>query len=458
MLYSGEEPFSFSLIAPYGNLAALFAKYTVGLPCTLSVREGVGLDEAPEAALQELANSKPDVIFSRGGTADYIRACVDVPVVSIPTTALDLLRTLRPFAGKVDRVAFFHYERQMPEVQLVARTLNMTIDEYSFRTTEELESHLIAARAGGAELALGGILVLRLRDFSGIEGVLVEAGEDAVQRAVNEAFSIARVRRIEQQRQARMRTLLNSVTEGGIATDETNALTLINPTAERLLGVKAADVLGRDAREIVPNSRTAEVIRSGLAELDDIQDMGGVTIVANWVPVVVDGKPVGVVCTFSEAGRIQQVEQTLRETMKTKGFQARYCLEDVVTFDAGMLATKELAAMYAATDATIVLEGESGTGKELFAQGMHGKSGRSKGPFVAVNCAAIPETLLESELFGYEEGAFTGAKRQGKSGFFELATGERCFWTRSASFPGPCRRVSCACSRNGKSCAWAGPA
>jgi len=415
------KPYAFSLIAPYGNMASLFAKCTANLPCALSIHEGVSLDQAAELAVREVAEQRPEIILSRGGTADYIRSSVDIPVVSIATTALDLLRTLQPFAGKVRKVAFFHYQTRMPEVQLVGTVLGITINEYTFHTREEMVSRLVEAKARGAELAFGGILVVRMRDVSGIEGVLVEAGEDAVQRAVNEAVSIARIRRVEMQRQARMRIILDSVTDGILATDENNALTLLNPAAEKMLGIAASDALGLDARKVVPNTRTAAVLESGEPELNDIQKMGDVTIVTNRVPIAVDGHTVGVVCTFTEADRIQQAEQTLRGTLKVKGFQARYRLDNIITRDAAMQGIKELAAMYAATDATILLEGESGTGKELFAQGVHCKSARSKGRFVAVNCAAIPESLLESELFGYEEGAFTGAKRQGKFGFFEMA-------------------------------------
>ena len=416
-----DEPFLFSLIAPYGNLAALIAKLVANLPCVLSVHEGISLDEAAATAEREVVEKRPEVIFSRGGTADYIRSAVDVPVVSIPTTALDLLRTLLPFCGRVRKVAFFHYQRPLPEVQLIAQILGITIDEFTFHTREEMVSRLIEAKARGAELALGGVLVIRTRDVTDLEGVLVEAGEDAVQRAINEAISIARVRRIEMQRQARMRTILDSVTDGIFATNERNELTLINPAAEKLLGVAAHEAIGVDARTVVPNTRTGEVLQSGQAELNEVQDMGEVTIVTNRVPIIVGGKAVGVVCTFTEADRIQLAEQHLRGTLKVKGFQARYSLDDILTCDPAMLALKELATMFASVDATILLEGESGTGKELFAQGIHRKSARNKGRFVAVNCAAIPETLLESELFGYEEGAFTGAKRQGKSGYFEMA-------------------------------------
>lgn len=415
------EPYSFSLIAPYGNMTALVSRMVAGLPCVLSIHEDVSLEHAPAVALREVEERRPEVIFSRGGTAAAIRAAVDVPVVSIPTTALDLMRTLWPFAGRVRRVAFFHYQTRMAEVQLAAQILGITIDEFIFHNGDEMVSRLIEAKNRGAELALGGILVIRMRDVTGLEGVLVEAGEDAVQRAVNEAVSIARIRRIELQRQVRMRIILDSVADGILATDETNTLCLMNPTAEKLLGVSAQETLGQDVRHVAPNTRTAEVLLSGEAELDEITDMGGATFVTNRIPIKIGGKTVGVVCTFTEAYRIQQAEQHLRGTLKVKGFQARYHLDDILTNDPAMLALKKLTAKYAATDATILLEGESGTGKELFAQGIHKKSSRSKGSFVAVNCAAIPETLLESELFGYEEGAFTGAKRQGKAGYFEMA-------------------------------------
>lgn len=416
-----DEPYLFSLIAPYGNMAVMIARATAGLPCILHVREGVSLDKAPAVALREVEEHNPEVLFSRGGTAESIREAVTIPVVSVQTTALDLLRTLRPFAGRVRKVAFFHYQKPMPEVQFVAQVLGIAIDEFTFYTKGEMVSRLIEAKTRGAELAFGGILVVEMRDVSGLEGVLVEAGEDAVQRAVNEAISIARIRRMEKQRQARMKTILDSVTDGILATDAANALTLMNPAAEKLLGVTAQEALGRDIRLVVPNTRAAEVLLSGRAEIDEIQDVGNTTIVTNRIPIMVNGKAVGVVCTFTEAHRIQQAERHLRGALKVKGFQARYRLDNILTSDPAMLALKDLTAMYAKTDATVLLEGESGTGKELFAQGIHKQSARSKENFVAVNCAAIPETLLESELFGYEEGAFTGARRQGKSGFFELA-------------------------------------
>ena len=414
-------PYTFAIIAPYGNMAALAKKLAADMPCALLVRDTVALDEAAAIAKKVSEESAPDVILSRGGTAEYIRAVVDVPVVSVSTTALDLLRTLLPFAGQVKRIAFFNYKEPMLGVDMVGKTLGIVIDEYLFHTRDDMISDMVRAKAEGAELGVGGVLISQMRELCGLPGILLEAGEDAVLRSLREAFSIAQVRRDAQQRQARLRTILNTIAEGILVTDEKNILTLMNPSAERLLSLKASEALGKPAQAVVPNTQTRRVLESGQPELGEVQEMGGNTVVTSRVPIIVNGQAVGVVCTFAEAGRIQQAEQRLRGKMRAKGFYARYRLDDIVTQNPAMHALKELARLYAGTDATVLLQGESGTGKELFAQGIHQASPRRHGPFVAVNCAAIPESLLESELFGYEEGAFTGARRQGKAGLFEVA-------------------------------------
>lgn len=143
------------------------------------------------------------------------------------------------------------------------------------------------------------------------------------------------------------------------------------------------------------------------------------------------------VCTFADSGRIQRAEQRLRHQMRNKGFVARYDFENILTDDPAMLTLKSLAQTYAAANATVLIQGETGTGKELFAQGIHHASRRAEGPFVAINCAAIPESLLESELFGYEEGAFTGARRSGKAGMFELAHQGTLFLDEVGELPLP---------------------
>ena len=141
----------------------------------------------------------------------------------------------------------------------------------------------------------------------------------------------------------------------------------------------------------------------------------------NRVPINVDGVVKGVVATFQEVTQIQKAEHTIRQSLYGKGLVTKYTFHDILTVDPKMKKLIEVARDYSSTIATVLIQGESGTGKELFAQSIHSQSSRANGPFVAVNCAALPPQLLESELFGYVEGAFTGAKKGGKIGLFELA-------------------------------------
>lgn len=130
-------------------------------------------------------------------------------------------------------------------------------------------------------------------------------------------------------------------------------------------------------------------------------------------------------------------------------------LSGLITADPRMLQVCRMVERVAPSDATVLLLGDSGTGKEVLARAVHDLSNRAKERFVAINCAAIPENLLESELFGYEKGAFTGATRQ-TIGKMNTPTRARCSWTRSAIFRRACRPSSCAFCRSARSSAWAG--
>ena len=147
------------------------------------------------------------------------------------------------------------------------------------------------------------------------------------------------------------------------------------------------------------------------------QRIGNTTIVGNRVPIVLGSEVEGVVFTFQDVTHIQQVEKEVRRKLYLKGHVARHAFKDIITQDEEMHEIMELASRFASANSTVLLLGETGTGKELFTQSIHNVSKRSNGPFVAVNCAALPESLLESELFGYEEGAFTGSKKAVNPGF-----------------------------------------
>lgn len=147
------------------------------------------------------------------------------------------------------------------------------------------------------------------------------------------------------------------------------------------------------------------------------------------------GKEIGFYFCIQEITYIKKLEQNLSKMLRDKGQIARYTFDDIKTNSVNMENTKNLAKKIAKSDYTVLITGESGTGKELFAQSIHNESDRRNQPFIAINCAAMPENLLESELFGYEEGAFTGALKGGKKGLFEQAHNGTVFLDEIGDMP-----------------------
>lgn len=227
---------------------------------------------------------------------------------------------------------------------------------------------------------------------------------------------------------AQLEAILELVDEGIVAVDGAGKVVFANPPAHRILGRRTdpAEALG-----------LLEVAKSGKAEAGVICSVGTRKIVVTKVPLP-GGKldtSDGVVATLREAGDIRGMELRLRAATLKPGLVAKYSFSDILGESTAVTELKRRAAYMSGSDATVLICGESGTGKELFAQAIHAASQRRDKPFVAVNCAALPETLLESELFGYEEGAFTGARRGGKPGLFELAHLGTVFLDEVAEMP-----------------------
>lgn len=410
-----------ALISTYPGMTVIFKQ--------LAEQEGFNpyitvatLSEA--AAIAKKIEPQVDVILSRGGTAEYIKEAVEIPVVAVPVTPFDVMRSIyenKRYMAQHKKIALFSYKEKMPGIRDIEIMLGLKIHEYTFRLQEEIESGIQDAKQQGILIVMGGILAMQLAHTYGLEGILIECGEEAVYRSMNEAVNLAELRRVERSRAARIKVVLDSVVQGVIATDELGCVTIYNPAAERIFNIPGEQVLGRQVQDVIPNTKMHKVLESGEMQMAELQDVNGGIIATSRIPIMIGSKRVGVVSTFEDVTKIQYLEQQIRKQMHAKGFIAKYTFQDILTVSLIMMELKEMAALYASTDSSVLIQGESGTGKELFSQSIHCNSKRSSGPFVAVNCAAIPEHLLESELFGYEGGAFTGAKKEGKQGLFELA-------------------------------------
>lgn len=222
-----------------------------------------------------------------------------------------------------------------------------------------------------------------------------------------------------------LETVLNTVQEGIIATDRLGRIVNMNTSAKKILGLSADDAAGRSLSDIFPGLEIHDAIQNG-REIPNRE----ITRIINGrrVHCLVTAKP------WAEGKDARGIVATVREMAEVRKFVSQlsnqtvhYTLDMIIGDSPILQSTKAAAAKAADCNTTVLIQGESGTGKELFARAIHCGGDRRNKPFIAINCAAIPEELLESELFGYEEGAFTGARRGGKPGKFELADGGTIF-------------------------------
>lgn len=231
-------------------------------------------------------------------------------------------------------------------------------------------------------------------------------------------------------------SLLEDMCEGAIAVDRQARIVWINQKYRHLLGIDPAeDVLGRDVEEVIPRSLLRDVIETARPILLDIMQFGERSFVVTRLPILtaageVDGA-VGFVLfdrldylkpLMGKFTRLQDELQAARRQLAGQR-RAKYSFSQLIGASPAIMEVKRLARRAAQTDQTVLLLGETGTGKELIAQAIHASSPRSAGPFVGVNVAAIPETLVEAELFGVAPGAYTGADKKGRDGKFKIAAG-----------------------------------
>lgn len=223
-----------------------------------------------------------------------------------------------------------------------------------------------------------------------------------------------------EEREFKIKAVLDSVSEGIIAVNEAGMITAFNPAAEDILKISAGEVLGKNIREA---PWTDVLLHSGLEEgkptnhkkISLPMPRGKINVLASSRPLIDEqGDNVGAVFCIKDMSEVKRLVYTVTRPQLTT-------FSDILGGSESLKKVLDLAKMVAKGDSTVLIRGESGTGKELFAQAIHMESFRKGKPFVPINCAALPDNLLESELFGYVEGAFTGASKGGKPGLIEYA-------------------------------------
>ena len=377
-------------------------------------------DEAVEVARELDRRRDVDVFVSAGANGAYLRDTVSRPVVQIEVTGIDLLRALLKARKLSEQVALVTYRQRNVEFDDVKQLLDLDVEQRAYTTIDDAKEQFQELAARGYKVIIGSSLVVELAERQGLTGILVYSAH-SVDNAFERAVEICHVARAEEARTERLNAILRHIDAGVVAVDAGERVQSLNPAAESLIGQAEPDALGKRLSDIAPALSLAGTIQSGAIEVQQIERIGHRTIVTNRIPIMSNGAVTGAVLTFQDAHAIEHADRNIRAQNRAWNTAAKYQLANAVGASPAMQRARSLAAQYAKTDATILITGESGTGKELFAQGIHNAGRRRNRPFVAINCAAIPEPLLESELFGHEEGSFTGSRRGGKTGLFETA-------------------------------------
>jgi propionate catabolism operon transcriptional regulator len=378
-----------------------------------------GLDAAVPAG-KKMEQEGVEVIIGRRGTASLLRRNLKIPILAIPISFPDIFLNIRDACPMGRKILLTSYgEEKIEGAELLQELFNVTLIHGFFHDASSLETTIIWGKEQGCEIIIGGGISRFLAEKHGLRSVELRPNEGAIITTIEGALSVAGANREEQEKTLRYRTIMDTTSEGIIALDKNGIITAINHAALQFLGLPE-QMVNKPFFDYVPGGHVHEVLGSGRPLPNKLERLGSEMFVTNHIPLQVGTEIVGEVITFRDVPNVVRAENEVRRSL-VKGLVAKHTIENFVHAHPVMKHVVEKVRKFSRVDSTVLITGETGTGKEILAQSMHTLGPRRKGPFISMNCAAIPDQLLESELFGYEEGAFTGSRHGGKPGLFELA-------------------------------------
>ena len=376
-------------------------------------------DTAVDAVLALHARTPIDALVVAGASGAWLRERVDIPVAMVEVRGFDLLGALARARALSPRVALVTFGTQSEHLAQFDAQFGASIAQFIYHGPEDAQSCVQAMQAAGMGAVVAPGLIADLAEEAGMASVLLYS-DAAVQQALREGLLLARQRLAERTRHQRLETILGQLQDGVVAVDCEQRIQALNPTMAALLGMSAERLHGQALGAVAPQLDMAATLKYRESS-EDVVQLATRTQVVRRAPIVENGVLTGALLVCRDPQTIQSADRHLRANQRQRSAGVRWRIDDYLGDSPAVQRLRALARQCAGSDATVLIMGESGTGKELVAQGIHRASRRAAQPFLAVNCAALSESLLESELFGYEEGSFTGARRGGKTGLVEAA-------------------------------------
>ena len=373
-----------------------------------------------------------DIIVVRGMTSRALsEKYPETTIVDIKMDAFDvssaLLEAKKKFPG-IRKIGLILPSSSICSASILTELLGIEVVMREVRGEEHMESTLREMVKEGCEVFIGGLTLKRVSEKMGLEYVHIKTGPSAIESSIKDAITAAHILDRERSRLGLMKSLVNNTPDSLLIIDDKGKITAANHAASSFF--RRPDLVGMEAKELFPLE-----IYSVCDDVEVVQTIGDQTVLITEHPVHIEGEKRATYVSLRLVEDIRRTEKKIRSKLQEKGLTAKYSFSDIVTEQVEMKQLVAKALRYAHVEGNVLLTGETGTGKELFVQSMHNASPRRDKPFVAVNCAALSEQLLESELFGYTEGSFTGAQKGGKTGLFELAQGGTIFLDEIGEMP-----------------------
>ncbi|WP_372995026.1 sigma 54-interacting transcriptional regulator [Lutispora sp.] len=424
------------IYSTYPELEKIAREFTIKKGYHVEVANCV-LDRAVEVAKEYEARGF-DIIISRGATGAMIDKAVKTPVVNIEITNFDIIKALNEAKKLGRKIALYLFDRDLRynDLDFIREVLNISKEDfeiYYFENVSELREKVSKAYYNGMEVVVGiGAYTIEIGKSYDMKTIMVNSQSEAIYNAFIQAenmidvvYKLRKVNRF-------FDVLTQEEILGLIFLDDNREIKYMSDNICTYLKINPSLFIGRKVDEAF---KDIPLFKPLLTEKKNyISYCKGSDLSVKEIALQSGGEILGYAIKIQYATYGDDVLSTkeleannARSYANKSGLKARYTFDDYIGNSEVVVNLINKAKSYSKTDANILISGESGTGKEVIANGIHNESPRRDGPFVAVNCAALPQSLLESELFGYEEGAFTGAKKGGKVGIFELAQGGTVF-------------------------------
>jgi transcriptional regulator, propionate catabolism operon regulatory protein len=376
-----------------------------------------------ERTLEKIPASA-SVIVSRGGLGEYLHTEAKIPYVHIPVTPYDLLRAVSQVYGKGYRkIVVLMFDQIINDTEAFSLDFkDATVQVLSYNNSKELTLLLQdLIKTEQVDSIIGDRRAVLSAEKYSLYTYLLKSGQEALQVALEQAIRTLELKYQEQSKHKELELILHSMQQAVVVVDNKNRIKIYNQKAKMIFPRLKNLAQSNEYREVISNETLIHHINNQEDHRNVLIEVENQKVLATTLITRTNGVYAGAIQMFENLNDIQQLELKIRKEVYKKGLIAKHTFSDIITINDEMKNLIQTAAVYARSEGTVLIYGETGTGKELFAQSIHNASHRQRNPFVSLNCGSLSESLLESELFGYEEGSFTGANRGGRGGLLELA-------------------------------------